>query len=58
MAPKLNADTNLEHALRKFYGLPPYDNWTNLNYHDGIFYKHLLETYGESAVNKVTKSLQ
>lgn len=58
MELKLITGTKLEHSLRKFYGLAPYDTWTNTCYADGILYKNLIEDYGEEAVKKITKILK
>lgn len=53
MELKLITGTKLEIYLRKYYGLAPFDTWTNVSYGDGILYKSLLEDYGEEAVKKI-----
>lgn len=47
----------LEEMLKKLYGLPPYNTWTNLCYGDGYFAKSIQEKFSQDEINKAKKKL-
>lgn len=47
----------LEEMLRKLYGLPPYDNWSNICYGDGYFAKSIQEKFSEEDIKRTKKRL-
>nr|DAD77459.1 MAG TPA: hypothetical protein [Podoviridae sp. ctaNW81] len=47
----------LEEMLKKLYGLPPYNTWTNICYGDGHFAKSIQEKFSQDEIDKAKKKL-
>ena len=48
----------LEEMLKKLYGLPPYDNWSNLCYGDGHFAKSIEDKFSKEEIKQAKKKLK
>lgn len=48
----------LEEMLKKLYGLPPYDNWSNICYGDGYFAKSIKDKFSEQEIKQAKKKLK
>lgn len=44
--------------LKKFYGKPPYDNFCNICYKDGIFMKSIESKYSSKDILKAIKIIE
>ena len=52
------AQNEIEDDVKKFLGLPPYHNTTNIVVGDGFFLASLYRKYGREQVNKTLKKLE
>ena len=48
----------LEEMLKKLYGLPPYNTWTNICYGDGYFAKSIEDKFSKEEIKKAKKKLK
>ena len=48
----------MENDVKKFLGLPPYNNTTNIVVGDGFFLASLYRKYGREQINKTLKKLK
>ena len=48
----------LEEMLKKLYGLPPYNIWTNICYGDGYFAKSIEKKFSKEEIKKAKKKLK
>ncbi len=48
----------LEEMLKKLYGLPPHDNWSNICYGDGHFAKSIEDRFSEQEIKQTKKKLK
>ena len=48
----------LEEILKKLYGLPPYNTWTNICYGDGYFAKSIEDKFSKEEIKKAKKKLK
>lgn len=49
---------NLEEQCKKYLGLPPYNEWTNICYGDGIFLFGLYNVFGKDEVTRKIEELK
>jgi len=49
--------TDLIKMLKKLYGLPPYDGWTNHCYGDPILTKSIHDHYTQAEINQAKRQL-
>lgn len=47
----------LEEMLKKLYGLPPYNTWTNICYGDGYFAKSIEKKFSKEEIKNLLKTL-
>lgn len=50
--------SELEEMLKKLYGLPPYDNWSNICYGDGYFAKSIEDKFSKEEIKQAKKKLK
>ena len=43
---------NIIDDVKKYLGISPYDNFTNIVAHDPFFFKSLVDKYGKEDVNR------
>ena len=48
----------LEEMLKKLYGLPPYNNCSNICYGDGYFAKSIEDKFSEQEIKQAKKKLK
>ena len=48
----------LEEMLKKLYGLPPYDNFSNICYGDGYFAKSIEDKFSKEEIKRTKKKLK
>lgn len=51
-------DYHLEHDVKKYLGIAPFDEDYNIVKHDGYFYRSLCLKYGEESVDEAIKALR
>lgn len=51
-------NNNLIEDCKKYLGLYPYDDWTNIVVNDSYFYKDMCKRYGEQNVANAIKELK
>ena len=49
---------NVVDDCKKYLGLPPYNDWTNICVSDPYFYKSICDKYGKKSVDDTIKFLR
>lgn len=50
--------SKLEEMLKKLYGLPPYNNWSNICYGDGYFAKSIEDKFSKEEIKQAKKEVK